>query len=112
MRQTKPEQRESRKRPPATTPEAREKQLIALAYDLVEKRLRDGSATSQETTHFLKRGTSKEKVEQEILEKQKELIVAKTEAIQSSKRIEGLYKDAMEAFSTYSGNNRGRDDDD
>ena len=100
-----------RKRPPATTPEARENQLISLAYDLVEKRLLNGTATSQETTHFLKRGTVKEKIEQEILEQQKELIKAKTEAIQSSKRVEELYVNALNAMRTCSGNKRQEDHD-
>lgn len=98
-----------RKMRPALTPEAREKQLISLAYDLVEERLRNGTATSQETTHFLKMGSSKERVEKEILEMQKELISAKTEAIQSAKRVEELYADAIKAMRKYSGH--GDDDE-
>lgn len=92
------------KRPPATTPEARENQLIALAYDLVEKRLKEGTATSQETTHFLRLGSTTEKLDKEIRSKQKDLIEAKTEAIQSAKRIESLYADALNAMRRYSGN--------
>ena len=92
--------------PPATTPEGRENQMIALAMDLVEKRLLEGTATSQETTHFLKLGSTKEKLEKDILEKQKELITAKTEAIQSGKRIEELYSNALDAMRTYSGEKR------
>ena len=95
--------------PPATTPEGRENQMIALAMDLVEKRLLEGTATSQETTHFLKLGSTKEKLEKDILEKQKELITAKTEAIQSGKRIEELYTNALEAMRTYSGEKRRND---
>ena len=105
------EQKSPRKGPPATTPEGRENQLGALAYDLAEKQLRDGTASSQVITHFLKMVSTKEKLEKEILEKQKDLITAKTESIQSAKRIEELYKDAMKAFSTYSGNKRGDEDD-
>ena len=108
---SEPDQKVSRKRPPATTPEARENQLIAMAFDLVEQRMRDGTASSQEVTHFLKRGSTKERVEKEILERQKDLITAKTESIQSAKRMEELYKDAMNAFSAYSGNRRGKEDD-
>ena len=104
-------QKESKGRPPATTPEAREKQLAALAYDIAEKQLRNGTASSQVITHFLKSVSQKEKLEKEILEKQKELITAKTESIQSAKRIEELYKDAMKAFSSYSGNKRGDEED-
>lgn len=88
---------------PALTPEARENQMISLAMDLVEQRLRDGSASSQETTHFLKLASSKERIEKEILERQKELITAKTEALQSQKRVEELYAEALKAMKTYSG---------
>lgn len=93
----------SRKIRPATTPEARENQLISLAYDLVEQRLLDGTASSQETTHFLKMGTAKAKLEKEILEKQKELITAKTESLQSAKRNESLYESAIKAMREYNG---------
>lgn len=88
---------------PALTPEARENQMISLAMDLVEERLRNGTASSAETTHFLKLASSKEKLEHEILEKEKELLVAKTENLKSSQRMEELYTDAIKAFSTYSG---------
>ena len=88
---------------PALTPEARENQLISLATDLVEKRLIEGTASSQETTHFLKLATTKARLEKEILEKQKDLIVAKTEAYHSAKRIEELYNNAITAMRRYSG---------
>ena len=100
-----------KRRPPATTPEGRENQLISLAMDLVEKRLLEGTASSQETTHFLKLGSTKEKLEKDILEKQKDLITAKTESIQSGKRVEELYSRALDAMRTYSGEKR-RDEDD
>lgn len=93
----------TRKSPPARTPEGRENQLIALAYDLVERRLREGTATSQETTHFLKMGSAKERKELEILEKQKKLLEAKTDALESNKRIEELYENALNAIRQYSG---------
>ena len=88
---------------PALTPEARENQLISLASDLAEKQLREGTASSQVITHYLKLGSTKERIEKEILEKQKDLITAKTEAIQSAKRVEELYMDALNAMRTYSG---------
>lgn len=88
---------------PATTPEARENQLISLAVDLAEKQLLEGTASSQVITHFLKLGSTKEKIEREILEKQKELIEAKTENLQSAKRIEELYTNALNAMKSYSG---------
>lgn len=88
---------------PALTPEARENQMIALAVDLAEQQLRDGTASSQVITHFLKLATAKERIEREILEKQKELISAKTEALQSAKRIEELYDNAIKAMRDYNG---------
>ena len=103
-------QNSKKKRPPATTPEARENQMISLAVDLAEKQLADGSASSQVITHFLKLGSTKEKIEKEILMKQKDLITAKTEAIQSAKRVEELYANALKAMSSYSGT-KGENDD-
>ena len=107
----RPKQNSQRKRPPATTPEGRENQLISLAMDLVEKRLLAGTASSQETTHFLKLGSTKERLEKDILEKQKDLITAKTESIQSAKRVEELYVNALNAMRRYSGDRRGDDDE-
>jgi len=104
--------KQTRKLPPAKTPEARENQMIALAVDLAEKQLRDGTATSQVITHFLKMGSTKERIEKEILEKQKDLITAKTEAIQSQKRIEELYADALDAMRHYSGRLIDEEDED
>lgn len=88
---------------PALTPEARENQLISLAVDLAEKQLLEGTASSQVITHYLKLGSTKERIEKEILQEQKKLITAKTENLQSAKRIEELYKKAMDAMSLYSG---------
>ena len=65
----------------------------------------EATASSQVITHYLKLGSTKEKIEKEILEKQKELIAAKTEALQSTKRIEELYTEAMEAMKDYGGRN-------
>lgn len=97
------DQGSSRGRRPALTPEARENQLISLAVDLAEKQLQEGTASSQVITHYLKLGSTKERIEKEILEKQKELISAKTEALHSSKRIEELYTEAIKAMRNYSG---------
>ena len=92
-----------RRRAPATTPEARENQLISLAVDLAERQLSEGTASSQVITHYLKLGSTKERIEKEILEKQKELIQAKTESIQSAKKVEELYTNALNAMRSYSG---------
>ena len=88
---------------PALTQEARETQMIYLATELAEQQLRDGTASSQVITHYLKLGSSKERIEKEILEKQKELITAKTESLQSNKRIEELYTEAIAAMMRYGG---------
>ena len=88
---------------PALTPEARENQMIFLATALAEQQLRDGTASSQVITHFLKLGSSKEKLEHDILKEQKKLITAKTEALESSKRIEELYANAITAMREYGG---------
>lgn len=93
----------SRERRPALTPEARENQLISLAVDLAEKQLQEGTASSQVITHYLKLGSTKEKIEKEILEKQKELISAKTESLKSAKTIEKLYSEAISAMRKYAG---------
>ncbi len=102
------EQTTRRRRPPAATPEGRENQLIALAVDLAEKQLLEGTASSQVISHYLKLGSTKERIEKEILLHQKELIKAKTESIKSAKRVEELYSNALNAMRTYSG--RGGDD--
>ena len=96
---------------PALTPDARENQMISLAMDLVEQRLRDGSASSAETTHFLKLASSKERLEMEVMQKQKELLEAKKEDLDSNKRIEALYSEAMKAMRTYSGQTSDNYDD-
>ena len=87
----------------AISPESREQQLAALAYDLVEEKLRNGTATSQETTYFLKIGSRKEQLERRILEEQGEYLKAKREAIESAKRIEALYAEAIKAVRSYQG---------
>lgn len=95
---------------PALTPEARENQMIALAVDLAEKQLREGTASSQVITHYLKLASSKDRLEKEILEEQKKLIVAKTKSIESEKKIEELYNNAMSAMKQYSGSEDNEDE--
>lgn len=92
-----------KKMKPALTPEARENQMIALAVDLAEKQLIEGTASSQVITHFLKLASSRERLEKEKLEKENELLRAKTEAIESAKRVEELYSDALKAMRSYRG---------
>ena len=88
---------------PMITDEAREQQLIGYAIDLAEKQLVEGTASAQVITHYLKLASSKEKLEKELLKKQLDLTEAKTENLQSAKRIEALYADAIEAMRGYRG---------
>lgn len=88
---------------PGLTPEADEERMIALATALAEQQLRDGTASSAVIAHYLRLGSTKERVEKEILEKQKELITAKTEMLASQKRTEELYANALAAMRDYSG---------
>ncbi len=98
-----PDDQPESKSPPVMTPEARENQLISLAIDLAEQQLRNGTASSQVITHYLKLGSSKEKLEKEILQEQKKLVVAKTSAIESQERIDELYAGAIAAMRSYNG---------
>lgn len=105
------------RRPPATTPEARENQLIALSVDLAEKQLRQGTASAQVLSHFLKLGSSRERLEQDLIEERIALDKAKRENMASAARVEELYGAAIDAMRIYSGQtplprSDGDDDDD
>lgn len=88
---------------PADTPEAREAQLIALATNLAEEQLRNGTASSQVITHYLKLGTVHAQLENEKMKRENRLLEAKSEAIESAARVEQLYADAIKAFGIYHG---------
>lgn len=94
---------EVQRRPPATTPQARENQIIALAYDEAEKLIRSGKASSQVLTHFLKLGTVRESLEREKITHENELLKARSEALASSARMEELYGEAIKAMRGYQG---------
>ena len=96
---------------PALNPEARENQMIALAMDLVEQRLRDGTASSQETTHFLKAASQKAKLELERLKLENELTAAKTKALANAEEIKVLYEDAIKAMRRYAGHGDDEDEE-
>lgn len=100
------------RRPPATTPEARENQLIAAAVDLAERQLQEGTASAQVITHYLKLGSSREKLEQERLAQENELLKVKRDAIASAQRVEAMYEEALNAMRSYAGQHpRDMDDD-
>lgn len=99
-------------KPPALTTEARENELVSLAIDLAEKQLAEGTASSAVIVHYLKLGSTKEKLEKEKLQKENELLKAKTEALQSAKRVEELYSNALRAMRSYSGSMVDNSDED
>lgn len=105
----KPERKRLR---PVINPDARETRMISMAMDLAEQKLADGTASSQLICQCLKWGSTNERLEREKLEKENELLKAKTEALQSAKRIEGLYEEAINAFRSYSGNTTVMEEDD
>lgn len=89
--------------PRPNTPEGRETQVIAIAYDLAEKQIREGTASSQVITHFLKMGAQRERLEREILEAQYKLVLAKTDAIEEEKRNNIDYQEVIRALRRYNG---------
>lgn len=101
----------TRKLRPALTPEAREKQMMSLAMDCAEQQMRDGTASSQVICHFLKLASSKEKLEKERLEEENKLLRAKAEALKSAETSEELCRNAIKAFSRYSGHGSEYDED-
>lgn len=90
-------------RPPAKTAEARESQLIALAVNCVEERMRNGTASAQEYIHFLKLASTKEQLELEKLKRENELLATKKDVLESSKKMEEAYTKAIEAMRSYTG---------
>lgn len=92
-----------RSRRPATTDDNRESQLVSLAIDLAEKQLIEGTASSQVMTHYLKLGSTREKLEQERLRHEVELLQSKVEMMSSAQRVEELYAKALDAMRSYSG---------
>lgn len=91
--------------PPADTPESRENQLISAAVNLAEKQLLEGTASPSVITHYLRLASGKERLEREKLEREIEVLQAKTEALESNRRTEELYANAIEAMRSYSGLN-------
>lgn len=93
----------------AITPEARENQLIALAVDLAEKQLAEGTASPMVIAHYIKMGSTKERLEREKLQRENEHLRAKTESLQSARHLEEIYKEAIDAFRGYGGAFRAED---
>jgi len=87
----------------ARTPKERENQMIDLADRLAEKQLREGTASAQVMVHYLKLGSSREKLEQRKLEIEAELSSKKIEVMAQANRIEELMTNAIAAFKSYGG---------
>lgn len=98
---TKQEPKQPRQQRPATSPEAREKQLVNLAVQLAEKQLVDGTASAAVITHFLKLGTEKEKLERTKLETELELIRAKADNLNKDNDMKELTEKALNALKNY-----------
>ena len=98
------------RRKPATTPEGLENQMVVLAIGLAEKQLREGTASAQVISHYLKLGSTREKLEQDRLLAENELLKAKVESMQSSKATEQLYREALEAMRIYQGQDQPNED--
>ena len=91
------------KRKPPDTLESQENLMIALATDLAEKQLREGTASAQVISHYLKLGSSRERLEQERLSRENTLLEARSDQMASARRIEDLYEKALESMRAYSG---------
>lgn len=96
---------------PAMTPEDQEDQLISLAVDLAVKRLREGTASNQLVSEIIKLGTTKERLAKEKLQRENEMLRAKTEAIEASRRNGEMYAEALRAMREYAGVQAIEDDD-
>lgn len=103
--------REPLRPPPATTLEGREDQLIAQAMDLVETRIAEGTASAQETVHFLKLGSVRNQLEQSKLKAENEMLMARVKEMENRSSSEGLYAEALAAFRGYSGQETAQEDE-
>ena len=109
--ETKDRQKAKRRQAPGRTIAARENQLISMTIDLAAKQLKEGTASSQVMTHFLKLGSTVQELEKKKLENENLLLTTKVEALKSAKKIEELYQEAITAMQIYTGNGSGKRDD-
>lgn len=103
MPRRKSSERGVKRRRHATSAEARENELSSQAYDLAEEQIRAGTASSQVITHFLKMGSTRERLEQQRITHENDLMQVKREAIEGQKRVEELYMQALDAMRSYAG---------
>ena len=100
-----------RKPAPATSPEARENQMISHAFDLAEKQMLEGTASSSVIVHYLKLATTRETLEREKLQRENELLQARVESLKQGEDIKHLYEDAIRHMRAYSGQEELLDDE-
>ena len=104
--------RKREKRPPARTPEEDENYMIGIAMRAAEEKILSGKASSQLLTHFLKKASVKDQLEKQKLEAEVELLKAKKESLESQKMLEGMYAEAIKAFSIYTGHDEDDEESD
>lgn len=100
-----------RRRRPATSPEARESQMVSLAFDEAERQIREGSASSQLLTHFVKLGSERERKEQMKIQLETQLLEKRISTLETAERLESLMDEALDVFRGYSGQRRRREDE-
>src|SRR3954454_802461 len=96
-------QRVNQRRRTATSAYERELQLSDAAFDLAEEQIRNGTASSQVITAAMKFGSTRERLEQERMRHEVELMEVKKEQLEGQKKVEELYVNALEAMRGYSG---------
>lgn len=107
----KPAEPAPRKRRPPTTPQARENQLINLAFTVAEQQMLNGTASAQVITHYLKLGSSREKQEQARLKAENELLKGKLNSMEAQGQSGADAREALDAFRAYAGHEPGQDED-
>lgn len=88
---------------PAKNPGNRNKQLQKLSMDEAEKRIRNGTASSQLLITFLNQTTDKYLMEIKRLKSDLSVANAKIKQLESQTDGNELYQKAIEAFKRYSG---------
>lgn len=97
------DQSKTPRRPPATSPEDSERRLQALAFEVAERQLRDGTISSTVLAQLVKSGTQRERLEQERLKREVDLLQRKAEGMESAIRMEEKYDAAIAAMRAYGG---------
>lgn len=92
-----------RRRSRAKTPEERESMLVSMSMDRIEQQIADGTVSSQVLTHFAKLGSSRERLEQERLRNENDVLRKKVETMEAAVDVKNLMEDALAAFRGYSG---------